>query len=84
MDCARGAEMTDLFQPLFDLGSVEPSPVAAAPLDAVSERKRGWMEQIRRDLAVLREAPIYHVPSAEFYEQRIAACRRELTGVKGA
>jgi len=35
----------------------------------------GLRMQIARDMAVLREDPVYHAPSREFYEQRIAAYR---------
>lgn len=85
----------DLFQPLFDLGSDEPASVEAVravedeqklgraipeiQASAASKVKQGLIEQIKRDARVLREDPIYHVPSTEFYELRIAAFRRELT-----
>lgn len=85
----------ELFQPLFDLGSDEPASVEAVQVvedeqkavraipeihaSAASGVKRGLIEQIKRDMRVLREDPHYHVPSTEFYELRIAAYRRELT-----
>jgi hypothetical protein len=34
------------------------------------------VDQIKRDLAVLREDPCYHVPSRAFYEARITAYRQ--------
>ncbi len=48
-------------QTFFDLSEPEPAPLGP-----------DLMDQIRRDLKVLTEDPIYHVPSAEFYQQRIA------------
>lgn len=38
--------------------------------------RKGLVQQVARDLAVLREDPVYHVPSREFYEQRIALYRK--------
>lgn len=40
-----------------------------------SSHREALLEQIRRDMAVLREDPIYHVPNTEFYEKRIASFR---------
>lgn len=36
------------------------------------------IEQIKRDMAVLVEDPMYHQPSREFFEQRIAEYRAEV------
>jgi hypothetical protein len=36
----------------------------------------GLVEQIARDTAVLNGPAIYHQPSREFYEERIAAYRQ--------
>jgi len=76
----------ELFQPLFDPGSDDTTSGASVP-DAMLQEgasasgvKQRLIEQIKRDMRVLQEDPIYyHVPGREFYEDRIASFRRELT-----
>lgn len=41
-------------------------------------RRLAYIEQIKRDMAVLKENPIYHVPSRRFYEDRIQLFRAAL------
>jgi hypothetical protein len=45
---------------------------------APASYRDGLLEQIIRDSAVLREDPIYHEPSTEFYERRIAQYRQAI------
>lgn len=55
----------------FDAGE----PRGVLPLAAA------YLDQVLRDLATLREDPVYHSPSREFYEGRILMyreARREL------
>ena len=42
------------------------------------EVRRAYVEQIRRDMLVLKEHSSYHVPSRQFYEDRIFQYRRAL------
>lgn len=62
--------MAKPFQPAFDLDE---------PLPAPASNRKALLDQIKRDVAVLQEDPIYHVPSREFYEGRIASYRQSLT-----
>jgi len=40
--------------------------------------KAQCLEQIRRDMAVLKEDSVYHSPSKAFFERRIRAYRRDI------
>lgn len=64
-------------QPSF---SFEPEPpTAPAPLSF----EELLIEQIARDSRVLREEPLYHVPSREFFEERIASFKAEVLRLRG-
>jgi len=55
--------------------------VAEAPKPAVSPRmtyREALVEQIVRDAKVLDEDPCYHVPSEEFFIDRIIAYKAEV------
>ena len=46
--------------------------------------RQDYVEQIMRDLGVLAGDPAYHMPSREFYEQRIEAMNELLARESGS
>jgi hypothetical protein len=66
-------EDSDSGQLRFDLANSPAKSTSATPLSY----RDALIMQIARDMAVLREDPVYHAPSREFYEGRIAAYREE-------
>lgn len=56
----------------------EPPAPLEMPSLATPSYRGGLIEQIKRDMAVVKEDPVCHVPSLEFYLERIAACRAEI------
>jgi hypothetical protein len=69
-------EDSDSRQLRFDLADSPVKPTPAILIDQI--RRKGLIMQIARDMAVLREDPVYHQPSREFFVERIAAYRAEL------
>ena len=69
-------------QQLFDFS---PEPIAA-PVEKVSRLsyRDALVEQIVRDAKVLDEDPCYHVPSEEFYIDRIIAYKAEVAKLDNA
>jgi hypothetical protein len=61
-------------QGLFDFDDEQPAVTTQAPADD----RASIIEQIVRDSKVLEEDEIYHVPSREFYVERIALHKRAL------
>ena len=69
---------------LFDDPPDPPGPVPSGGLVDVGTYEDGLREQIVRDSYVLREDLGFHVPSTEFFVQRIAAYRAELDRIRGS
>lgn len=59
-------------------GGMDEGKVGSSSYHPTVERTL-YMNQIARDMAVLKEDPIYWVPSREFYEQRIKLYREVLS-----
>ena len=48
------------------------------PIAVTLDRRALFVEQVLRDLAVLREDVIYHAPSTEFFKSRVTSMREVL------